>query len=234
VTSGKMGIYEGVNAANGRYVFSHDLGIQNVIASIDPRTGEKTLTADATVGDDKPHTICPHSGGGRNWIAASYNSATKILYVPMSETCMDMIPAPPGERGHLTAGYNLFIRPRPDSDGNYGRLEAFSLETKKAVWIDRQRAPQSTGVLATAGGVVFAGSLDRYLRAYDDATGAVLWQVRMNDVPSSCPITYSVGGKQYMAVVVGYGGVFPVLVPEIQNPPDHGATIWVFELPEER
>jgi alcohol dehydrogenase (cytochrome c) len=58
----------------------------------------------------------------------------------------------------------------------------------------------------------------------------------MNDVPSSCPITYSVNGKQYIAVVVGNGGAqtvtFPVLVPEIQNPPDHGAAIWVFDLPE--
>jgi alcohol dehydrogenase (cytochrome c) len=238
VTSGKMGIYEGMDAASGKYVFSHDLGIQNVIASIDPKTGEKTLSAEATVGDDKPHTICPHPGGGRNWIATSYNSATKILYVPMVESCMDLIPSPPGNRGNLTSGYNWFIRPRPDSDGNYGRLEALNLETKKPLWIDRQRAPQSTGVLATAGGVVFAGSLDRYLKAYDDATGAVLWQVRMNDVPSSCPITYSVNGKQYVAVVVGNGGAqtgtFPVLVPEIQNPPDRGAAIWVFELPENR
>jgi alcohol dehydrogenase (cytochrome c) len=236
VTSGKMGIYEGMDAASGKYIFSHDLGIQNVVASIDPKTGEKTLNPEVIVGDGKPHTICPHPGGGRSWIATSYNAATKILYVPMVESCMDLIPAPPGNRGNLTSGYNWFIRARPDSDGNYGRVEAFNLETKKVLWIDRQRAPQSTGVLATAGGVVFAGSLDRYLKAYDDATGAVLWQIRMNDVPSSCPITYSVDGKQYVAVVVGNGGAqtatFPVLVPEIQNPPDRGAAIWVFELPE--
>ena len=238
VTSGKMGIYEGMDAASGKYIFSHDLGIQNVVASIDPKTGEKTINPDVIVGDGKPHTICPHPGGGRSWIATSYNAATKIMYVPMVESCMDLIPAPPGNRGNLTSGVNWFIRPRPDTDGNYGRVEAFNLETKKVLWIDRQRAPQSTGVLATAGGVVFAGSLDRYLKAYDDATGAVLWQVRMNDVPSSCPITYSVNGKQYVAVVVGNGGAqtatFPVLVPEIQNPPDRGAAVWVFELPEKR
>jgi alcohol dehydrogenase (cytochrome c) len=236
VTSGKMGIFEGMDAATGKYIFSKDLGIQNVIASIDPKTGEKTLAPNAVMGDDKPHLICPHPGGGRNWIPTSYDATTKILYVPMVESCMDLIPAPPGERGNLTSGYNWFIRPRPDSDGKYGRVEALNLETKKVVWIDRQRAPQSTGVLATAGGVVFAGSLDRYLKAYDAATGKVLWQVRLNDVPSSCPITYSVDGKQYLAVVVGNGGAqtatFPVLVPEIQNPPDHESAIWVFELPE--
>jgi alcohol dehydrogenase (cytochrome c) len=84
--------------------------------------------------------------------------------------------------------------------------------------------------------VLFAGALDRYLTAYDDSTGETLWKIRMNDMPSSCPISFSVNGKQYLAVVVGAGGAqsvtFPVLVPEIQLPPDHGAAIWVFELPE--
>jgi alcohol dehydrogenase (cytochrome c) len=236
ITSGKMAIYEGMDAATGKYIFSKDLGIQNVVSSIDPKTGEKTINPAVVVGDGKPHMICPHPGGGRSWIATSYNAETKVIYVPMVESCMDLIPAAPGERGNLTSGVNWFIRARPDSDGKFGRLEAFNLETKKVLWIDRQRAPQTTGVLATAGGVLFAGSLDRFLKAYDDSTGDLLWQIRMNDVPSSCPITYSVNGKQYIAVVVGNGGAqtvtFPVLVPEIQNPPDHGAAIWVFDLPE--
>jgi alcohol dehydrogenase (cytochrome c) len=236
VTSGKMGIYEGMDAATGKYIFSHDLGIQNVISSIDPKTGEKTINPDVVIGDGKPHTICPHPGGGRNWIAGSYDASRKIVYVPVNESCMDLIPAGPGQRGNLTSGVNWFIRLRPDSDGKVGRVEAFNLETKKVLWIERQRAPQTTCALDTAGGVLFAGSFDRNLQAYDDATGATLWQMRMNDVPDSCPITYTVDGKQYVAVVVGSGGpitgTYPVLVPEIQNPPDHGAAIWVFELPE--
>jgi alcohol dehydrogenase (cytochrome c) len=238
VTSGKMGIYEGMDAATGKYVFSHDLGLENVVLSIDPETGEKTINPAVVVGDGKPHTICPHPGGGRNWIATSYNAATKILYVPLNEACMDLIPTGRGQRGNLTSGVNWFIRERPESDGKIGRLEAFNLETKRVLWIDRQRAPQTTGMLDTAGGVVFAGSFDRYLTAYDDTTGAVLWQIRLNDVPDSCPISYTVNGRQYVAVTVGGGGpitgTYPVLVPEIQNPPDHGAAIWVFELPERK
>jgi glucose dehydrogenase len=128
------------------------------------------------------------------------------------------------------------LRPRPDSDGKYGRLEALNLETKKVLWTNRQRAPLSSGVLATAGGVVFAGALDRVFAAYDDADGKELWRVRLNDVPNSAPISYSINGRQYVAVVVGNGGAqaatFPVLVPEIRNPPDRGAAIWVFELPD--
>ncbi|HEY2351664.1 MAG TPA: PQQ-binding-like beta-propeller repeat protein [Candidatus Acidoferrum sp.] len=236
VTSGKMGIYEGMDAATGKYIFSKDLGIQNVIASIDPKTGEKTIDPEVVIGDGKPHMICPHPGGGRNWIAGSYDASRKIVYVALNESCMDLIPAAPGQRGNLTSGVNWFIRLRPDSDGKVGRVEAFNLETKKVLWMDRQRAPQTTCLLDTAGGVAFAGSFDRNLQAYDDATGKTLWQMRMNDVPDSCPITYTVDGKQYVAVVVGSGGpitgTYPVLVPEIQNPPDHGAEIWVFELPE--
>ncbi|HEX4998399.1 MAG TPA: hypothetical protein VFY29_09240 [Terriglobia bacterium] len=99
-----------------------------------------------------------------------------------------------------------------------------------------RRAPQSSGVLATAGGVVFASALDRVFAAYDDANGRELWRVRLNDVPNSAPIGYQVNGKQYIAVVTGNGGpqsaTFPALVPEIQNPPDHGASLWVFELPD--
>ena len=148
---------------------------------------------------------------------------------------MDLTPVAPGGRGSLSTGVRWTLRPRPDSDGKYGRVQAVNVETKKTIWMMRQRAPQTSGVLATAGGVVFAGSLDRVFAAYDDANGHELWRVRLNDVPNSAPITYLVNGRQFVAVVVGNGGAqaatFPALVPEIKNPPDRSAAIWVFELP---
>jgi alcohol dehydrogenase (cytochrome c) len=128
------------------------------------------------------------------------------------------------------------LRARPGSDGKFGRVQAINLETKKIVWADRRRAPQTSGVLATAGGIVFSGSYDRKFRAYDDSSGKMLWEVGLDDVPTTPPITYSVGGKQYLAVVVGNGNAhassWVPLVPEIHNPLDHGGAIWVFELPE--
>lgn len=130
------------------------------------------------------------------------------------------------------------LRPRPDSDGKYGRLQAFNLQTQKNIWIQRERAPRTSGVLATAGGVVFAGALDRTLAAYDDASGKELWRARLNEVPSSAPVSYAVNGRQYVAVVVGNGGAqamtFPTLVPEIRNPPDRSAAVWVFQFPDRR
>ena len=236
VTAGKMAIYDVIDAQTGQYIFSKDLGLQNVVTSIDPKTGAKTINPKIVPGDGEVKMVCPHPGGAKSWIAGSYNPDTKILYVPLVESCMDLIPVEAGGRASLSSGVRWTLRPRPDTDGKYGRMEAINLLTREVVWTQRQRAPQTTGALATAGGIVFDGSLDRYIRAYDDSNGKVLWETRLNDVPSSCPITYMVDGRQYVALVVGNGGAqaatFPVLVPEIQNPPDRSAALWVFELPE--
>src|ERR1700685_2304377 len=101
----------------------------------------------------------PHAGVAKSWIPGSLNPDTKILYVPLVESCMDLIPVAKGERGGLSSGVRFTIRPRLDGDGKYGRFEAINVETRKPVWIDRQRAPQTTGALDTAGGIVFDGSL---------------------------------------------------------------------------
>ena len=126
------------------------------------------------------------------------------------------------------------MRPRLDSDGLYGRVEAINLATRKVAWTERQRIPITTGVLDTAGGVVFEGSMDRWFRARDDTNGKVLWHIRLNDVPNAAPISYTVNGRQYVALTVGNGGAIPStwwpLIPDIQNPPDRSAGLWVFEL----
>jgi alcohol dehydrogenase (cytochrome c) len=235
VTGGKQAIFDAMEADTGKFVFSFDLGVQNVVKAVDPVTGAKTIDASLVPGDGTTKFTCPHAGGAKSWLPSSYNPRTRILYVTLVEACMDLTPVAPGGRGSLSTGVRWSLRPRPDSDGKYGRVQAISLDTRKTVWMERQRAPQSTGALATAGGVVFAGALDRSLIAYDDMTGKELWRTRLGDVPSNAPITYAVNGRQYLAVVVGNGGAqantFPALVPEIRNPPDRGAAVFVFELP---
>jgi alcohol dehydrogenase (cytochrome c) len=235
-TSGKQAIYDVVEADTGKYVASMDLGLQNVVMNVDPRTGAKAINPRLIPGGKDAITVCPHAGGAKSWLPESYNPDTKAMFVPLVESCMDLTPVAPGGRGSLSTGVRWTLRPRSESDGKYGRLEAINLETRKVLWTNRQRAPLSSGVLATAGGVVFAGALDRVFAAYDDANGKELWRIRLNDVPNSAPISYSIGGRQYVAVVVGNGGAqaatFPALVPEIRNPPDRGAAIWVFQLPD--
>ena len=234
VTTGKQAIFDFLDAATGAYVSSIDLGLQNLVTAIDPVTGAKTTDPTLLPGDGQTKMVCPHVSGGRGWMPTSYDARTKVVYVPIVEACMDLVPVPDGERGSLSSGVRWTVRPRPESDGNYGRLEAVNLETGESTWIARQRAPQTTGTLVTAGGLVFAGALDRRIAAYDAGTGERLWQTRLNEVPSAAPITYGANGRQYVAVIVGSGGYqsgsYGVMVPEIKNPPDRGAALWVFEL----
>jgi alcohol dehydrogenase (cytochrome c) len=236
VTGGKEAVFDALDPEGGKYLFSMDLGLQNVITAIDPRTGAKTIDASLVPGDGQTKMVCPHAGAAKGWLPSSYDPATKILYVPLVESCMDLTPVPQGERGGLSTGVRFSLRPRPDSDGKYGRVEAINLETRKVVWVHRQRAPETAGTLATAGGVVFAGSLDRVFGAYDAQTGKELWRTRLNDVPNTAPISYTVNGKQYVAITVGNGGpqagTFTHLVPDILNPPEPSAAVWVFELPD--
>jgi alcohol dehydrogenase (cytochrome c) len=234
VTSGKMAIYEGLEAATGKYVFSMDLGLQNVVSAIDPKTGAKTINPKTVPGDGETKLVCPHAGGSKNWLPGSYDGSTNTLYVSLVESCMDLIPVKDGARPSLSSGVRWAVRPRLDSDGQYGRVEAINLATRKVVWTERQRVPITTGVLATAGGLLFEGSMDRWFRARDKDSGKVLWQVRLNDVPNAAPISYLVNGRQYVAMTVGNGGAIPStwwpLMPDVQNPPDRSAGLWVFEV----
>jgi len=237
VSGGKMALFDAVNRANGTYEFSKDLGMQTLVTAIDPKTGKKIIDPKLEPAANKTDIICPDATGARNWPATSYDPGTHILYVPLAESCMDYTWVPRDLA--QTAGGGLDIRYelrlRPDNDGKMGRIEAVNLETKKVVWTDRQRAPIASAMLATAGGIVFAGSQNREFTAYDSTTGKALWEAGLNAAPSSSPITYAAGGKQYVAVVSGGGGPLDAsgssLAPEFDNP-SGGTTLWIFKLPD--
>ena len=118
--------------------------------------------------------VCPHGAGAKNFLPAAYIATRRVIVVPLNEACMDLFPVPGGGTGGLSSGVNWGIRPRPDDDGNYGRLQAIDLATRETVWTTRQRAPQTSGVLATAGELVFAAAFDRGFRAYDARNGRQL------------------------------------------------------------
>lgn len=234
ITAGKIGIYDALDARTGEFLFSIDLGLQNIVRAIDPVTGEKKVDVSLYPGGGKVKMTCPHAVGARSYLPAAWSAAQRLLFMPLNETCMDVFPVPGGGKGTLNTGVNLGIRPRPDADGNYGRIEALDFVTRKPLWTVRMHPPVTSGILATAGGLVFAGTLDRVFHAYDASSGKELWQARLNDASGSSPITYSVEGRQYVAVTVGPGvhaSSFAALVPEMKSPPNRGAAVWVFSLP---
>ncbi len=237
VTAGKLAIFDALDRTTGQYLFSKDVGLQNLVSSIDPVTGKKTVDPQfAQPEANVPKSICPHAGGARSWPSTAYNPKSGIMYIPLVESCMDFTwrLRSPTETAAGGSDIGWVLKPRPDTDGNFGRVDAIDMKTKKTLWSQRRRAPEISALLATGGGLVFAGSRDRQFRAMDESTGKTLWETKLSTVPSSFPITYSVGGKQYVAVVSGGGGAheatWPTLTPEIENPAG-STSVWVFALP---
>jgi alcohol dehydrogenase (cytochrome c) len=228
-TAGKLGIFDVLDAANGAYISSFDSGLQDLIDKIDPKTGVKHV---AERHEPKPNAqdfVCPSPVGARNWPSTSFNPNTGIMYVPLIEACGPYMWRP-------GAPVRDFQKPPvhpKDSDGMVGRVQAFDLASGKKIWMERRRSQGTSAILATAGGLVFEGSRDRWFRASDDRTGKVLWQMRLDNSPSSLPISYSVDGVQYIAVVTGSGNSQDLyvgrLTPEIPQPPS-SATLWTFRV----
>ncbi len=165
VTAGKIGIYDAVEAATGRFVFSIDLGLQNIVTAIDPETGHKTIDTSRIPGDGTREDRVPARRGHEELSAGVLQRCEQGGLCAAHRSLHGRVSIPGGAgRGALSSGVNWGIRPL-NSDGKYGRLQAINLETRKTVWIARDRAPQTTGVLATAGGVVFAArSIDSSAR----------------------------------------------------------------------
>jgi alcohol dehydrogenase (cytochrome c) len=232
VTIGKQAIVEALDAATGKYRFSIDLGMQNVVQSIDPHTGEKTLNPAAIPAPGQILQratlpgICPDLLGARNLMSTAYDPRTRTLYVPLTDTCVH--PWPNGEQWQK--------QPDESTLGSYGILRAIDLQTRATVWTAREHAPPASGALATAGDLIFMGSVDRWFRAYDARNGKVLWKVRLDNAPASYPVTYSVDGKQYVTVATNEGFVHVeamLRTAKLQRPPNRGATLWTFALPDE-
>jgi len=235
VTTGKLGIVEAIDRTTGKWLWAHETVPQNVVSAIDPATGEKTINQDAIPHIGQTTVNCPADPGGRGWPATAYSPKTQMLYLPLNEFCSNTTPQPIDQGQVYTGGGRAtFARvPVPDSDGNIGRIDAVKMTDQTQAWSHRQRSPQTSALLPTAGGLVFGGTWDRWFRAFDDESGKVLWEMRTNNAVNSFPISYSVDGTQYIAVAVGNGSSaarsWATLTPELVNPAG-GSALWVFSV----
>ena len=212
---------------------------QNVFASIDPVTGRPEYNAERKPGTGKSATFCPSLWGGKDWPPPAYSPQTGYLYIPANENlCSTMVGREveyrPGE-GYTGASAQTFVA---DGADHLGELQAWDLSTGEEVWTHEFPESQNWGpILTTGGGLVFAGGTnDRYFRAFDAATGDVLWEQRTNSGVIGVPSSYAIDGVQYIAVQSGWGvdaqgmqrAVNTHFDRNIQVP--QGGVVWVFAL----
>ncbi len=237
VTTGKIGIIESVDRTNGDWLWNKETVRQNVVLSWDEKTGEKTINPETFPIAGETTVNCPADPGAHAWQPAGYSPLTNIMYVPTVEFCSNTTvkTLDPGEI-YTGGGMQTYKRvEHPDGDSNIGQVFAINLADQSEVWQYRQRAPLTSSTLPTGGGVVFVGSMDRKFLAFDDTTGEMLWSSgKLSNALESFPISYSAGGKQYVAIMANHKsglGRLSSITPEIQLPPDNPATLYVFALP---
>jgi alcohol dehydrogenase (cytochrome c) len=162
---------------------------------------------------DVPLTFCPGMGGVRNWPPAAYHPETRAGYIALRPNCDkarfgSVKPDNVGEfhfygNPALTGFERIERLPHPASPNHRGVLAAMEVESGKLLWRRGRPSATSSGVLTTAGGIVVVGFADDSLEMEDAITGETIYETRTPGATvSGVPITYAVGGKQYLAFAV--------------------------------
>jgi len=223
----------------------------NWASGVDLATGRPQVNPEKLTRIGKTVTdICPSLEGGKNQQPAAFSPATGLFYVPTNNLCMDFT----GRTPVYIAGtpYIGADAPEKGGPGGYrGELMAWDATVGRKVWGIREPFPVWSGVLTTAGGVVFYGTLDGWFKAVDAHSGARLWKFKVGSGVIGNPITFlAPDGKQYVAVYSGIGGDMGQLIagdvgasppydvrergatlPDLARYTSQGGMLFVFALP---
>jgi PQQ-dependent dehydrogenase (methanol/ethanol family) len=202
-------------------------------------------------GEDKnTKGICPAALGTKDQQPAAYSPDTQLFYVPTNHVCMDYEPFKVSyTAGQPYVGATLSMYP-PQGESHMGNFIAWDNKTGKIVWSNKEQFSVWSGALATAGNVVFYGTLEGYLKAVDAKTGKELYKFKTPSGIIGNVTTYEQNGKQYIAVLSGVGGWAGIgLAAGLTDPTDGlgavggyaalsnytalGGTLTVFALPQQ-
>jgi alcohol dehydrogenase (cytochrome c) len=175
---------------------------------------------------------CPGSVGGKNGAyTAAYSPVTKLMYVPVVESCFQMVKAAATFIQGIPYWGGSPGATQADDQSSYGHFSAIDPTTGAIRWRHTEAYPLLGGTLATAGGLVFTGTQEGHALAFNDATGEMLWKFQTGASVRGQPATYKIGGRQYVAIPSGGGGLAASLVGE---PPlaSKGSAVIVFALPQ--
>ncbi len=229
---GKTGIIYTLDRKTGEFLWARPTVRQNVVASIDGRTGAVEENPDTHFTHaHQTRFVCPSSNGGKNWPPGAYSPQTHLMYFALANTCMNTTSIAEKATPQMVYAINSKVMIAP-GEKDVGTLRAISAATGKAAWHYDQRAAM-TALVATGGGLVFGGDVAGHFRAYDAETGAVLWETDLGAPVTGPPITYEAGGRQYVEVSTGRSnltGALARLTPDV-SAAGGDSKLFVFALP---
>ena len=182
----------------------------------------------------KASDVCPNLIGAKNWMPMSYDAQTGLVYIPTINLCMDMEGIQADyKRGQFFLGVNFDLG--KDGAGGYrGGVKAWDPVKQQTVWFNKDEMFYAGGLLTTAGGLAFHGDIKGWFHALDAKTGKELWKFNTGSGITAAPMTYTIDGRQYVAVVSGrtlsIPAFFGALGEKMVDASPEGGTLFVFAL----
>jgi quinohemoprotein ethanol dehydrogenase len=200
------GFFYVLDRATGKFISAGKTTEINWAKGIDPATGKPIENAEIRYEHGKME-IWPGTVGGHNWQAMSYSPRTGLSYIPVQQVGALFSRDPADQSDEAVNIMGVVIKPlvKQPGDGK-GKLVAWDPVAQREAWSVQHEFLWNGGTLATAGGLVFQGTADGFFRAYNASDGEELWKFDAGLGIIAAPMSFSAGGKQYVAVLVGWGG----------------------------
>lgn len=221
----KNGFFYVLDRHSGELISAKNFVPTSWATHIDLETGRPVETDNARY--SSPEVALPSSPGAHNWHPMAYSPDTGYVYIPAQSIPFllkedDQFKFRPGK---WNLGIDLNAAPLPETEGDIeelrnslsGSLIAWDPVNQSMAWKVEHQRPVNGGVLATAGGLVFQGQSNGIFHAYDATTGEALWEFDAQSGIVAAPMSYRMGGVQYVALLVGYGGATAMALPELYD-----------------